>query len=1479
MSSILLKRILGFILLYYFLTNSNAQNNDCLFHQYTTSNGLSHNFVDCIIKDSKGYMWFGTWNGLNRFDGYEFVSYKSNSLDTNSISNNFIYDLCEDDFGNLWIGTKYGLETFIYHENRFVHVDKLKMSNQSESSDVNVVKRMLNGEIWIGTNHGLEIIKPINEHGGWVSLNTQIGHSFFDSLEIRSFCEGDDGKMWIGTAKGLIEFDISKNTAIPLITGFGELDLFKNPVESLYLQDHKYLWVGLESAGVVRYDIKNETYNWFVWLEEDPQSLVHNAIRSITCNVDNEIVIGTLGGISVYVPQINGFRNIQHNPLNKNSINNNFVNCIYNSNDGNLWIGTEKAGINKINLDQKKFYALKHDVKKTNSLSYSTVNSVLDDGDYLWIGTAGGGLNRYDKGNGKYKHYKSNSSGTHSLYNDFITLVYRDRDQDLWIGSWGGSLTLLRKENEEKGAFDQYFHDLNDPLSLINPYVSSLAEDKAGRIWVGTLEGLDVLKNKEETKFYHVSNNKGAFFSEIGCLEFDEAGNLWVGSVHGLYLIKAKPNGLIDLNQIDYEYYQQNPKDTNSISGDYIISILRDSYNQMWFGTYGNGFNKLITQADGNSRFERFSEIDGLSNNIVYGILDDQEGNLWLSTENGLSKFDIEENSFRNYYEADGLLSNQFYWTSAHKGTDGVLYFGNMQGLDFFYPDSIDDNSVLPKVAITGLSISNQPVQVGEKHNGIKVLDQSLSDLDHITMSYKSRDFTFYFSALHYGQPENNKYCYKLENYDKNWHYVSANRRYATYANLDGGEYIFMVNATNNDGKWGEEPLKLRVTIIPPYWKTMWFRILMIISVMLLIFIYTRYRLYTLRLTNEKLEQKVLQRTFEINKQKKELEAVTDNLIAVNSELELKNKQIKIQKDKAEWQKKAILKQHKSLVELNKKVKNANQKRIQFFTNISHEFRTPLTLIISPLEQLLLNKTLPRKVSYKHELMYKNSKRLMNLINQLMELRKLETGNTDLHVRKNDLVSFIKNFSESFHELSIKKDITFTMHSEQENLICDFDHEKVEAIVYNLLSNAFKYTPEGGAVELYIDLCDNKNGSRNDYIQIVNSKDQENSQISNWIEIRVKDNGIGVEKEKQREIFKMFYRDPAIENSIIQGTGIGLSLIKELVKVYKGTLAFSSKKNRGSVFCVRLPLIQEKLQTTDLLNVQTDKPKPYVIIPREIISRDSLIKADSAKVLDKNKILVLVVEDNQEMREYLVEQLSVFFRVISAENGGKGFALTLSDFPDIVVSDVMMPGIDGFELCSKIKTNFITSHIPVILLTAKSSAEDQIKGFETGADAYVSKPFNIAVLKSRIDNIISNRIKLKKLFLGAIMPKAEELTTNKTDEQFMFRSIKVVSENIDNPLFNLDSFSLKMNISRSLLHKKLVAIVGLSPNNFILSLRMKKAAALLESSDNGISEIAYIVGFNDPKYFSRTFKKYYKKSPTEYSRSLREENAPETKII
>lgn len=1443
--------ILGVFILIPFIGNSTAN----IIQHFNTSDGLSQNMVDCIYKDSRGFMWFGTWNGLNRFDGYEFVIYKNDPKDTTSLGNNFIYDIEEDQYGNLLIATEEGLNVLLYEEYRFIKPNLSLIQNEGNSIVLNVIS-VLDKNVWIGTEQGIKIISPINKNATFKLLNSQYNVSLCDSLEIHAFHGDSLGNMWIGTNNGLYKYDKETNSTYAVQAGFGNPDLFANNITSLFSDNDNYLWVGTSNAGVIRYNTIDHTHNWYFYFPRANNCLVHNNVTSITMNDRGETIIGTRGGISIFKEGINGFENIKTNTLDKGTISNNFVNCLFNSDDGNIWIGTERGGIDKLNFYKKKFHEI---ISDTNDPGLTnTVNSVLDEEDNLWIGTSGGGLIRHNKTNGQRTIYKASRRNKNALGSNFITALHRDNKGDLYVGTWGGSIATLSIENQDKGIFNRFDYNPDNPFSIIHPFISSITEDSLGRLWIGTPEGLDIYY-KENQLFYHVSSEKNNSFKEIGCLQFDRNGNLWIGTVHGLYEIKAKRNKLINPSKIEYKVFQNNANGVNSFSSNYVISICEDTDGELWFGTYGNGIITLQLEPDGSYTFENFNEEDGLSSNIVYGILNDSKENLWLSTEHGLSKFNIKTSSFKNYYQSDGLLSSQFYWAAAYKNKKGTLFFGNMEGLNYFHPDSIQENTVLPQVTITDLRVANESVKVGDIYNGIQVLEKSISVADKMTISDKSKDFTFEFSALHYDQPENNRYKYILEGYDDDWQYVTSKRRYVTYTNLDGGTYVFKVYATNNDGKWSDEPAQITISIVPPFWRAWWFPIGIFVLLLILVFGYNRFRLYTLRIQKEKLEEKVNQRTARINEQKKELEH--------------KNKQIEEQKKQVEEQNSEILAQHDNLVELNKKVELANEKKIQFFTNISHEFRTPLTLILSPLEQLIVNTNLPVEITHKHRLMYKNAKRLMNLINQLVELRKVEIDKTELRTSKNNIVPFVKDISQSFYELAHKKNITFLVQSNQDVITTYFDHEKIEAIVYNLLSNAFKYTNEGGNVDISIVLCHPKTNKQNEFTSIVTSDFLDSHSDKEYIEINVQDTGIGVAKNKLYDIFKLFYRDPAIENTIIQGSGIGLSLIKELIKVHKGALDVKSKEGIGSTFRIQLPLHKDYLLPDEIIennNILMSNKNNFQTITNihNVAKTESEIKIEA---INEALPLLLIVEDHIDIRDYLADQLKNSYRILCAGNGAEGLEFAREKSPDIIISDILMPVIDGLQMCSKLKEDIATSHIPIILLTSKSSIEDQITGFDTGADDYIPKPFSVDLLQSRIKNIIKNRTELRKLFLGNIIPKPEDLTTNKSDEQFLIRAMQIVSDNIENPSFDIETFSQNMNVSKSLLHKKLVAIVGMSPYNFVLNLRMKKAATMLGNSDLSITNIAYKIGFTDPKYFSRYFRKFFNQSPTEYAKKIKTE--------
>jgi signal transduction histidine kinase/ligand-binding sensor domain-containing protein/DNA-binding response OmpR family regulator len=1450
-----------FIIFFKSINGASAQPTNIVFQYYTTNDGLSQNMVDCILKDSKGFMWFGTWKGLNRFDGYGFEVYNYNPVDSTTVNNNFIHDLCEDKFGNIWVATDMGLNVYLYDLNRFGLIDHTLGKKCNTSLTINSLKSDKEGNIWIGWENGVSVIKPVDEKGHYIDISQQLDIQRLNGISVSCFIMDGNRSIWIGSNSGLYKYHIIQDS-LEKIQGGTEAfpDMFNYSITSLFLEQKRFLWIGLNGNGVIRYDILKNSPAWYNFDPNDLSSLVHSTVESIDQDINGNIILGTLGGISIYNVHKDNFDNYTNNPEKKYSLNNNFVNCVYADSDGYVWVGTERGGVNKYNIYQKKFQSLSFKMDNQNRLSHNTINSVLDDTKFLWIGTAGGGLNRYNFKSGDLKIYRFNSHIETSLLSDFVTSIYKDERGQMWIGTWGGGIHLLKSINQENGIFQRYFNDAGNPNSIISDFISFIVGDDFGNLLIGTRGGLDVF-TPSTGKFIHIRVPVQIEpLNEVGCLQFDTQGNLWVGTVHGLYLLEAGKNRKIDYHEPEVTFIHTNQNDINSISANYVISILLDQSDQLWFGTYGNGFNKLLGIENGKAKFQRFTENDGLSNNIVYGILDDNHGNLWLSTENGLSKFNIQNPGFKNYYESDGLISNQFYWSASYKNKKGVMYFGSMNGLNMFHPDSIHDNYIPPKLAFTGFKIYSNQVEVGKEYDGKMVLKKSIASAQVVVLSYRSKEFTIEFSALHYDQPEKNKYKYMLVNFDKNWNTVSSKKRYATYSNLDGGEYTFLLKGSNNDGLWSENPIELKITVVPPFWKSWWFRITLAVLIISGTFTYMRIRLYSLKKQKIWLEKKVVERTAKIEEQKEELQLLADNLLEANIQLEEQKSYVIAQNEE-------ILEQRDKLIEMNKKVQSANQHRIHFFTNISHELRTPLTLILSPLEHLVERVDLRYEIKQKILLMYKNARRLLNLINQLMELRKVETGKLELKARKDDIVKFVTNISQSFQDLSFKRNLNFMVYSKPESLEMFFDHEKVEAIVYNLLSNAFKYTPEGGTVSLDIS---NKHLHRieyEDFIPIVDRGSYKSGHYDEFIEIKVTDSGIGVEKIQIKEIFKMFYRDPSIEGTHVHGSGIGLSLVKELVKTHRGLLYVKSEKNKGSVFSVLLPTNEKYLLPEEKIEDNAS------------LAIDIKYTHDNSKHLNKNKIIsdvklndvtkrhlpmVMVVEDNPDMRAYICSELQNIFQTLEAVNGKEGIEMAKIHSPDFIISDIMMPEMDGLEMCAKIKSDIATSHIPVILLTSKSSVEDHIKGYDSGADDYIPKPFNTSLLQSRIQNILKNRENIKKLFSGRIIPEPKKITSNQVDEKFLKEAIKVVNESYHLPEFSVEKFASQMNMSRSLLHKKMVAIIGTSPIDFITSIRMNKAVNQLLNSTLNINEAAYKVGFNDPKYFSRCFKKQFNKTPTEF---------------
>jgi len=1420
------------------------------FQYLTTADGLPQNTIDCIFLDSQRFIWFGTWNGLCRYDGYSFkIFQKSDSQ--KSLPDNFVRAICEDKSKNLWIGTSRGIGIYNLETEQFFMPDSLQA--KLENLAVTSLYGDKDGGIWIAAEKG-KMFHVTPKPGKQLEFDCQeINTEILHDEDVKAVCVLKDGRVLVGT--GIGPFEVASGKLLKLELAGNVSGMFDSAnILCVFESGNGDWWFGT-NIGFFWYRQTTRQLTFYTYQSNNKNSLVHATVMSIAEESPGTILIGTLGGLNFFDPETATFSRIDGRLDENGTLNNEFVNSLLTDSDGNVWIGTEKGGVNKYSTFQKRFYSLRNHPDDPNSLSNNTINSILNDGNILWVGTAGGGLNRVDQKTGKIDHFMQSAQKPDGISSNYISSVCLDPDNRLWVSSWGNGIGRLVSEKNK--TFQNYQHLASNPLSLVSNFVSGIVPDGRGFFVVGTNGGLDLFDPKTET-FFHFQEkfDKIVETPAVGCILKDRKDFYWIGTRKGLFRIPAKLVAPTSekLTSKDYQLFTNVYNDSLSLSGNYVTSLLEDHLGNIWVGTYGNGISKVVTTPDGKIQFVSYTKNEGLCNNVVYAMEEDRSGNIWISTDNGLSKFNSGTGFFQNFYTKDGLLNDQFYWTSSDTDNRGTIYFGGVNGLNYFNPEKIDFYPRLPKVVFTDFQVFNQSVKIGQKLHGNILLNQSVAETKTIELSYKDNIFSIEFSALDYFLPDKVIYAYKMEGVDQNWVTVTAARRFATYTNLSGGEYRFLVKAANSDGLWSAEPSVLHIIIDPPFWQTPWFRFLSILALALSVMGYIRYRTRYLHEQKRKLEIQVRERTLQIEEQKEKLQEQAEILLQSNTILAERRKLIEGQKIELENQNQLIVEQRDEVIELNKKVSLINQLRLRFFTNISHEFRTPLTLILDPLE-LLMNKLKNDKQTLQTlKLIDRNAQRLLHLINQLMYFRKIETGKMELRVVQGDMVTFLKDVFDSFLDLSGHNKIQYSFSSGNTPLPTWFDPDKIENIFYNLLSNAFKFTPEEGRISMKVDFLQN-NGIQTGLSFPV-------------VSIEVSDSGKGISSEHLPYIFDRFYQADSTNDNRQKGSGIGLALTQELVQALHGEISVESKLGKGSTFRVLLPFRADDFNETELDpsgSVQAVTLQSKVdVITEELLLAGSGIDEPELNA-DKSKPLILIVEDNYDLRAFLIQSMKNDFRLLGAENGKEGLEIAKKYTPDLIISDVMMPVMDGLELCSRLKKEIHTSHIPVILLTAKAMIEHWIEGLETGADDYIPKPFNLKVLHLKIVNLIESRRKLRQLFSHNGNPSPEESTTNPVDEQFLLRAYGIVEKNLQSENFTAEFFAREMAVSQSLLFKKLKALTGHSITDFINLYKLKKAALMIAADlKANISDIAYLTGFNDPKYFSRIFRKFYGMSPSEF---------------
>jgi signal transduction histidine kinase/ligand-binding sensor domain-containing protein/DNA-binding response OmpR family regulator len=1358
------------LLLCLVVISASGQQEHYRFSRIDANKGISHNGIKTFFKDRKGFIWFGTISGLNRFDGYTVKVFRNDPRDPSSIIHDDINKVFEDPDGRLWISTWNGLDIYDpYTETfRFNPAEMLKRYGIPDQNLTDIVHDA-KGNFWfVHQSKGLYFYNASQKKT--YNLNYVDVNIYTLASNTVSFLQASpDDDVFVVHRNGIIETINSSTLKVTL----RDSTLFKRfdgkPSDYRFIVDREddlWIYISDSNEGIFHYETsgrKMEHYNNSSPKLRLNSDIVHGVVE------DNRglIWVGTdHGGINIINKKEQSVNYILNSAEDDQSLSQNSINTLYKDREGIIWAGTHKRGVSYYHENIIRFPLIRQMRGSTKTLPFNDINAFAEDEfGNLWIGTNGGGLIYYDRKRNSFKQYLHDENDPNSLSTNIIVSLLYDSRKRLWIGTYFGGLNMFQNEK-----FTRFRSIPEDSSSISDNSVWEIFEDSKHRLYVGTLsQGVDVLDasgrkidNFSTFKPNTIHGNYVPVFTE------DSSGNIWIGTGYGIEVYNPLTK--------TFKHYLTEAGNKGSLSNNSILSIYEDSNKKIWVGTHGglNLFNSKTKQ------FRAFTTIDGLPHNSVLTILEDNNGNLWLSTPNGISNLKAREHNdsvqyhFHNFDQFDGLQGKQYNENAALKTSLGELIFGGANGFNLFDPDEIPENKIVPPVVITDIQILNQSIKPDEPFDGRNVLTMSVPFTRKIELRHKDNVFSLEFAVLSFHHPEKSKYKYKLEGFDKKWISTTSDQRKVTYTNLDPGNYTFRVIASNNDAVWNEEGASLEIIVLPPFWKTN-----------LAFALYAALILGGLYITRKLIQQR-------------------------------ERMKYAIEQERSEAQ----------------RMHELDMMKIKFLTNVSHEFRTPLTLILAPIEKILKKPDEPVQ-SGQFELIHRNAKRLLNLVNQLLDFRKLEFQDVLFNPSEGDIVQFIRETVFSFSDISEKKSVTLRFHSGLDKLRMTFDTDKMEKILFNLLSNAFKFTPEGGevSVELYL----------------LESAD---------LKILVRDTGIGIPADKREKIFERFFQTELPKSMVNQGSGIGLSITREFVKAHTGTITVESGPGQGSCFIVTIPVRNINIEQGFVDEAKVDLQEEQI--------EDIEATLNGAKLPS-----LLLVEDNEDFRIYLKDNLRRDYRIFEAGNGDEGWEKVLSVLPDLVVTDIMMPGINGIELCRRIKGDARVSHTPVILLTARTAEEQKLEAFESGAEDYVTKPFNFEILQSRIRNLIQLREKFQREFRQHVDVKASSLKITSLDEKLIAKAIQIVESRISDPELTVEDLARELGMSRVHLYKKLQALTGKSPLEFIRSLRLQHAAQLLAKSQLTVSEVAYKVGFNNPKYFARYFKEEYNVLPSVYSASRR----------
>lgn len=1353
-----------------------AQTEQFKFKHLDISDGLSHHEITSIFKDSQGFIWIGTAFGLNRLDGYAVKSFLHDARDTTSLPNNWIAGIFQTPDERLVVSTLSGLVLYNPENERFERQLDHFYAKYGTSKLLNDIVRGNDGSFWFVEQYRL--IKYLPSQGKTIVVQNIEGDStsIVNDL-ISDFALDGNGNPWIVHSNGIVENITVKEGRGHVNERVYDVYDFNNRRQDNYkiLVDRDGdLWfcAGNLTQSVLFYDKPEGTLRNIRLGSADPQRNI-NYIAAIVESEDGLVWIGTdHGGINIIDKKKFAVRSIYHQDGDDRSLSESSIKCFYRDDQGIIWAGTYKRGVSYYHKNLYRFDVYKHNTLDPTSLPFEDINTFAEDGKgNLWIGTNGGGLLYFDRSTGKFRQYQNEAGNANSLSGNVIVSLCMDSDQNLWIGTYNNGLTKF-----DGKRFTRFKRIEGDSTSLPSQNIWEIFEDSKGRIWIGTLDTGVALLDKRTGKFerLRIWGPNALQSNTIGAITEDSHGNIWFGSINGVDILSADGK--------TFTHYGVSP-DYNSLSSNDVLDIEKDSQGRIWIGTM-DGLNLF----DSTSGFQVYKE--QLPHSVVLTILEDDFGKLWISTLNGVCEMnvpdgDLDNVSVKHYTESDGLQGFQFNLNASFKTRGGELIFGGPTGFNIYSPERHGQSRSVTKIVFSELELFEKPVRIGEKINGVVVLNKSISKATEIVLPPGKNYFSIKFSALNYFNPEKTLYLYKMEGMNADWLSVDTKTHEIVFNGLNPGHYVLRVRAANGGGLESGSEATLSITIQPPFWKTE-----------------AAFALYAFIIIG--------------------ILFVTRKMIQQREKLKFS-----LEHERREAQ----------------RIHELDMMKVKFFTNVSHEFRTPLTLILTPIEKLIKKTSDPDQITA-FQLIQRNGKRLMNLINQLLDFKKLEVQEVKLYPSKGDIIAFLRDTVLSFSDLSEKKNISLTFQTSVDHLETLFDQDKLEKILFNLLSNAFKFTLENGIVSVNADPV------------------KEDDAL--FLQIKVCDTGIGIPEDKLDRIFEPFFQNDLPKSLANQGSGIGLAITKEFVRIHRGRIHVSSTVGKGSCFTVLLPV-----EVIEAASEAVSGGTNFSLQPTQDsngASHTEMLPEADHKPAGKSKTKsLLLIDDNDDFRFYLKDNLKFLYTIYEAKNGTEGWNQILSLQPDLVVSDIMMPEMNGIDLCVKIKSDPRVSHTSVILLTARSSEEQRIEGFKAGADDYITKPFNFEVLEARISNLLSRLEKSQKVFRKTLDVKASELQITPLDVQFVEKAIKCVEEHVSSPDFSVEDLGMELGISRAYVFRKILALTGKTPLEFIRSIRLQHAAQLLEKSQLSVREVAYKVGFNNPKYFTKYFKEHFNVLPSNYA--------------